>query len=182
MPRRGGSRAPRAGRQHPSERTGARAGAAQRGYPRVIAEPLEIFLASFDADPDAKGLPAYGQREFYDYLPCGIFAQGFLRLGCDTYQKEVLLAFSCKRRGLCPSCAGQRMAQTAAHLVECVIPWVPTRQWVGSVPVPLRYWMAASQDLTAQVHTIIRTTIAQYDVNQAVTRGVARQKVQPGSV
>jgi len=22
------------------------------------------------------------------------------------------------------------MAQTAAHLVECVIPWVPTRQWV----------------------------------------------------
>jgi hypothetical protein len=74
------------------------------------------------------------------------------------------------------------MAQTAAHLVERVIPWVPTRQWVVSVPIPLRYWMAASQDLTAKVHTIIRTTIAQYYVNQAVTRGVKRQKVQPGSV
>jgi hypothetical protein len=34
------------------------------------------------------------------------------------------------------------MAQMAAHLVEQVIPWVPTRQWVVSVPVPLRYWMA----------------------------------------
>jgi len=54
------------------------------------------------------------------------------------------------------------MAQTAAHLVEGVIPWVPTRQWVVSVPVPLRYWMSASRDLTAQVHTIIRTTSAHY--------------------
>ena len=42
--------------------------------------------------------------------------------------------------------------------------------------------MAASQDLTAQVHTILRTTIGQYYVNQAVTRGRARQQVQPGSV
>src|SRR5499426_1348444 len=42
--------------------------------------------------------------------------------------------------------------------------------------------MAASQDLTAQVHTIIRTTIGQYYVNQAVTRSVPRDKVHPGSV
>jgi hypothetical protein len=74
------------------------------------------------------------------------------------------------------------MAQTAAHLVECVIPWVPTRQWVMSVPIPLRYWMSSSRDLMAQVQPIIRTTIAQLYVNQAVKRGVERQKVQPGSV
>jgi len=42
--------------------------------------------------------------------------------------------------------------------------------------------MAASQDLTAQVHTIIRTTIGQYYVNQAVTHSVPRDNVQPGSV
>ena len=65
----------------------------------VIAEHLETFLASLDADPAAKGLPAYVQREFYDYLQCGILADGFLRLGCDTCKKELLLAFSCKRRG-----------------------------------------------------------------------------------
>jgi hypothetical protein len=74
------------------------------------------------------------------------------------------------------------MAQTAAHLVERVIPWVPTRQWVISVPVLLRYWMAASQELTAKVHTIIRTTIGQYYVNKAVTQGLARANIQPGSV
>jgi hypothetical protein len=70
------------------------------------------------------------------------------------------------------------MAQTAAHLVACVIPWVPVRQWVVSVPMPLRYWTAASRDLTAQVHTIIRTTVAQFYVNRAAER----QKVQAGSV
>src|SRR5262249_36682585 len=148
----------------------------------VIADHLESFLASLHDDPDATGLPAYVQREFYAYLQCGILAHGFLRLGCDTCPKELLLPFSCKRRGFCPSCAARRMAQTAAHLVTCVIPWVPTRQWVVSVPIPLRYWMAASPDLTAQVHTIIRTTIGQYYVHQAVTRGVPRDQVQPGSV
>ena len=116
---------------------------------KVIAEHLETFLASFDADPDAKRLSDYVQREFYDYLQCGILAHGFLRLGCDTCKKEVLLAFSCKRRGFCPSCAGRRMAQTAAHLVECVIPWVPTQQWMVSVPIPLFYWTAPSKDLTS---------------------------------
>src|ERR1700745_2595347 len=148
----------------------------------VIADHLETFLASLDADPDATGLPASVEREFYAYLRCGILAHGFLRLGCGTCPKELLLPFSCKRRGFCPSCAARRMAQTAAHLVECVMPWVPTRQWVVSVPSPLRYWMVASQDLTTTVHTMIRTTIAQHDANQAVKGGVERQQVQPGSV
>src|SRR5437870_4117147 len=70
----------------------------------VIADHLETFLASLDADPDAPGLPAYVQREFDAYLQCGILAHGFLRLGCDTCYKELLLVFSCKRRGFCPSC------------------------------------------------------------------------------
>src|SRR5215470_16894228 len=148
----------------------------------VIAEHLETFLASLADDPEATGLPVYVQREFYDYLRCGILAHGFLRLGCDTCKHELLVPFSCKRRGFCPSCAGRRMAQMAAHLVEQVLPWVPTRQWVVSVPVPLRYWMAGSQDLMAKVHTIIRTTIGQYDVNQAVTQGHERATVHPGSV
>src|SRR5215813_12300983 len=100
---------------------------------QVIADHLETFLASLDADPDAPGLPVYGQRELYDYLQCGILAHGFLRLDCDTCHKELLLPFSCKRRGFCPSCAGakrvasatceqRRMTQTAAHLVARVIP------------------------------------------------------------
>jgi len=48
------------------------------------------------------------------------------------------VAFSCKGRGVCPSCNGRHMAQTAAHLADHVIPPVPVRQWVISVPKRLR--------------------------------------------
>ena len=151
----------------PSEKLHAQA------YNLVVSSAMRFLLGS-------PGSPKIGRPK--NRLQCGILVHGFLRLGCDTCKKEILLAFSCKRRGCCPSCAGRRMAQTAAHLVERVLPWVPTRQWVVSVPVPLRDWMAASQELTAQVHTIIRTTIGQYYVNKAVTRGCARANIQPGSV
>jgi hypothetical protein len=50
--------------------------------------------------------------------------------------------FSCKGRGVCPSCNGRHMAQTAAHLVAHVIPPVPVRQWVISVPKRLRGFLA----------------------------------------
>ncbi|MEI6789710.1 MAG: hypothetical protein WCK42_00830 [Myxococcaceae bacterium] len=34
------------------------------------------------------------------------------------------------------------MSETAAHLVDSVIPYIPARQWVLSFPTPLRYLMA----------------------------------------
>jgi len=133
---------------------------------QVIAEHLETFLATLAADPTAKGLPDDVVDALYASLQCGILAHGFMRLGCDSCPHQMLLAFSCKKRGFCPSCAGRRMAQQAAHLVEQVIPWVPTRQRVVSLPIPLRYWMAPSRELTASVHTIIRRTTGQFYVNQ----------------
>ena len=38
----------------------------------VIAEHLETLLASLHADPEARGLPAYVEREFYDDLRFGV--------------------------------------------------------------------------------------------------------------
>src|SRR5262249_53168467 len=110
----------------------------------VIADHLEPFLASLDADPDAAGLPAYVEREFSAYLQSVTWASGFLRLVCDACSKDLLPPCSRRGRGFCPSWAARRRAQPAAPLVTCFIPWVPTRQWVVSVPIPLRYWMAAS--------------------------------------
>ena len=45
-----------------------------------------------------------------------------------------------------------------------------------------RYLPYPSRELTATVHTIIRRTIGQYDVNHAVRHGAPRACVQPGSV
>ena len=77
-----------------------------------------------------------------------------------------------------PDDAGPRRPRPSS---KQVIPWVPTRPWVGSVPVPWRSWLARSQDLTATVHTIIRTTIGQYYVTQAVQRGSERAIGHAGS-
>ncbi len=74
---------------------------------QVVADHLETFLATIDDDPTAKGLPQFVKDEFYAYLQCGILAHGFLRLDCDSCPHKMLLAFTCKRRGFCPSCAGR---------------------------------------------------------------------------
>ncbi len=68
---------------------------------------------------------------------------GFLRVRCDKCHFERLVAFSCKKRGFCPSCSARRVAETAALLSDEVFPDVPLRQWVISFPFPLRYLFAA---------------------------------------
>lgn len=53
--------------------------------------------------------------------------------------RRALVAFSCKRRGFCPSCGARRMAESAALLVDEVLPEQPMRQWVLSFPFQLRF-------------------------------------------
>ena len=63
----------------------------------------------------------------------------------------MVVAFSCKRRGFCPSCTARRMSDIAAHLVEEVLPEVPIRQWVCSLPWRLRTALAYDRGLCADV-------------------------------
>ena len=97
------------------------------------------FPAPFKAHLAAQGtvLPGYVEREFEDYLECGRLEHGFLRVRCEYCHAEHLVAFSCKRRGFCPSCGARRMAESAALLVDEVFPEQPVRQWVLSFPVSL---------------------------------------------
>ena len=43
---------------------------------------------------------------------------------------------------MCPSCAGRRMCNEAAHITDRIFPSVPIRQWVMSVPFDLRALVA----------------------------------------
>ena len=61
-------------------------------------------------------------------------SRGFVHVQCPVCHEDKVVAFSCKLRGLSPSCAGRRMAGTAAHLVNCVLPAVPVRQYVLAFP------------------------------------------------
>jgi hypothetical protein len=87
-------------------------------------------------------VPGYVEEELRGYLECGILCFGFARARCTGCGQGFVEAFSCKARGVCPSCNGRHMAQTAAHLADHVIPPVPVRQWVISVPKRLRGFLA----------------------------------------
>jgi len=116
---------------------------------RIVGEQLESFLSR--ARDTGQPAPRFIEQELRAYLRCGVLAHGFLRLHCDACKLDRLVPFSCKRRGFCPSCGGRRMAETAAHLVDCVLPEVPIRQWVLTLPYPLRYRCAYNARLTSQV-------------------------------
>ena len=116
---------------------------------QVVQEHLESFLAQVEAETGTS-LPEFVKDEFDAFLECGILAHGFVRLRCADCAHEKLVAFSCKRRGFCPSCGARRMAESAAHLVDHVIPRVPVRQWVLSFPIPLRSLFAAQKVLSLQ--------------------------------
>ena len=115
----------------------------------VVQRELETFLAR--AQSRERTVPRFVERELGAYLRCGILAYGFVRVHCDECGLDRVVAFSCKGRGFCPSCGGRRMADTAAHLVDRVLPEVPIRQWVLSLPFALRYRLAYDARLTSAV-------------------------------
>jgi hypothetical protein len=96
-------------------------------------------------------LPDFVKRELEGYIDCGLLCRGFARVHCSACGYDRLVAFSCKGRGFCPSCGGRRMAEGAAHLAEAVFPRVPVRQWVLSVPKPVRYLLAYDAKLASAV-------------------------------
>ena len=61
------------------------------------------------------------------------------------------MAFSCQIRGICPSCNTRRMVETGAYLTDHVLPKVPHRQWVLSVPKRVRYLFRTERDAVGAV-------------------------------
>ena len=145
---------------------------------RLVREHLETFLAQVQARTGT-GLPEFVRDEFGAFLECGILAHGFLRVRCVDCAHEKWVAFSCKRRGFCPSCGARRMAQSAALLVEEVMPQVPVRQWVLSFPIGLRILFAARPELLTPVLRIVHRVIAGFLLKQA---GLKRASADTGAV
>ena len=90
------------------------------------------------------------------------------------------IAFSCGSRSVCPSCTGRRMANTAAFLVDRVLPDVPVRQYVLTLPYDLRKLVAFKADvLTAIARIFVESVFARYR-SCAGRRGI--ENPQCGSV
>ena len=156
-------------------------------YQRRRPEPTPLYwlvlhhAQTFIALSEAAGasLPRFITDEFDAYLECGILAHGFMRLTCDTCARETLVAFSCKRRGFCPSCGTCRMHEAAAYLVDQIIPHVPVRQWVLSFPIPLRSLFAVHPELLGPVLRVVQRVITTHLIGEA---GIERTQAATGAV
>lgn len=100
----------------------------------TLAREWETWLEQRNADTSRSPLPAYVNREMDAFFRCGVLDHGFVLVSCDACGENLPVAFSCKRRGFCPSCCAKRMSEISTHLVDNVLPHAPYRQWVTTFP------------------------------------------------
>ena len=157
-----------------------RMGEAAATYTRRTPEQTVLYgvLAShvdaFRQDLASKGkyLPEYVEREFEAYFDCGMLERGFARIQCMDCDHEKLLAFSCKRRGFCPSCCGRRMTEAEIRIIEEVFPRVQARQWVLSLPMPLRFLCSRDRPMLNLVVNIFYEEISKFIAKKLGLRGI----------
>ncbi|MDA0929586.1 MAG: transposase zinc-binding domain-containing protein, partial [Proteobacteria bacterium] len=155
----------------------------QRHQPEqtLLYQLVQQHYPAFFEHQAAEGrlLPDYVQQEFTDFLRCGRLEHGFLRVRCESCHHEKLVAFSCKRRGFCPSCGARRMVEAAALLVDEVFPARTIRQWVLTVPFPLRFLFAAYPELMGKVLGIVTRAISTHLAQQS---GYTKREAPTGAV
>jgi hypothetical protein len=140
---------------------------------RLVRDHFETLRERARGGRQGEGLPAFVEREFREFLTCGRLAAGFARFRCRACGLDRLVAFSCKGRGFCPSCGGRRMSERAAYLVDHVFPDVPVRQWVLTLPMPLRYVLAFDQAACRAVTSAFLGAVFGWLRARARRRGVA---------
>ena len=79
----------------------------------------------------------------------------------ESSDAERLVAFSGKRRGVCPNCGAQCMVKSAALVVDQVLPEVSMRERVLSVSFALRLGFACEPEAIAAALGVICRTNAE---------------------
>lgn len=139
---------------------------------RAVRAHLLSFLEEARArSAHGVGLPGFVEREFREYLGCGVLAHGFARVRCGSCGDEHLVGFSCKRRGVCPSCTSRRAVDAAAHLVDAVLPVAPMRQWVLSLPIKVRWMLARRPALVGRVLAVFLRALSTWQRRRARALG-----------
>jgi hypothetical protein len=141
---------------------------------QLVAENLETFLRELALE--GRTLPRYVEEEFRRYLPCGMVSEGFARVKCRDCGDELIVAFSCKGRGFCPSCCARRMHDTAFHLVDHVLPEAPYRQYVLPYPFPVRLALARNWAAAASSRRMFLEEVFRFQRRKARQAGATNPK------
>jgi hypothetical protein len=115
-------------------------------------------------------------RTVAEYLGCGLPERGFARIRCSTCAGELILPFSCKTRGLCPSCGAKRTAAWAAWIVDELARSVPHRHVVVTLPKMLRPFFKFDRALLTDLGRWVTECLRELMVP------LAPESVRPGCV
>jgi len=125
------------------------------------------------------GLPRRVREEVRRYLECGVLRHGFTAARCGACGEVVLIAFWCKSRGWCPSCAAKRAHKASAHLLE-VLPEVGYRQWTLSLPRALNFLVVKEVKLLRRVERELVRAIGRWQRRRARMLGARGKLVTEG--
>jgi hypothetical protein len=137
-----------------------------------MQEHLLTFEQDWTDQASGRTLPKFVLAELHGYMSCGILGRGFAHLFCESCGEHHVVAFSCKARAVCPSCLGRRMSAGAANLVDHVLPDVPIRQFVVTMPFLLRFPLAFDGELLRQVLRIFTDTVSAWYRKRHLARGL----------
>jgi hypothetical protein len=84
-------------------------------------------------------------------IDCGNLKNGFARIRCPFCKNEYLLAFSCKRRGFCPSCSAKRSVLWGEFVREKVLADCLHRHLVFSIPKMFRIFFLYNRKLLPEL-------------------------------
>ncbi|MCC6932093.1 MAG: transposase zinc-binding domain-containing protein [Deltaproteobacteria bacterium] len=97
-----------------------------------------------------------------EYQSCGILRFGCARAYCQSCKHSELVAFSCKKCGICASCAAKRSILFAENLHENILLDQDHRHLVFSIPKRLRSYFKFDRTLLSILHKCARLAWTQY--------------------
>ena len=98
-------------------------------------------------------------KAFEAYLDCGVYERGAARAHCKGCGHSIWIAFSCKARTVCPSCAAKRAVVFGEHLHESVLWQVPHQHVVFTIPKRIRYYFRQNRKLLPYLLSAAATSL-----------------------
>ncbi len=126
---------------------------------------LDRYFDDFERVYDQRYQKRYGfwrpviAKTVEKFLVCGDLHERFARVRCPKCRYEFFVAFSCRRRCLCPTCHQKRALITADHIAGTLCAPVAHRQFVFTIPKRLRIFFRFDRRLLAELARLAWQTV-----------------------
>ncbi len=148
-------------------------------FHRLVREHFDDFRAIY-ADRYARKFGYWRpviDKAVRHFLKCGNLHHGFARVRCPDCHHEFFVAFSCKQRCICPSCAQKRTLLFGLHVADDVCLNVPHRQFVWTIPKRLRIFFRFHRNLLNRLPSLAWQTIL-----EVYRAALGRDDITPGGI